>query len=168
MHSTCPFRYYAGDQEELFREAHLVHPQRRRPQPNPPNLKVNSSPRLHTHTITVLILQAQLTATCGAAASPGQEYICDVCMMSYPLSVSTTHEQPTWLNHCRKPGASFLDWCKFLASDQLLETLLLSGECVTVCVCVCVCVSAGDEWPGVWALVLPAVLELVSLCHDNV
>ena len=33
---------------------------------------------------------------------------------------------------------------------------------------VCVCVSAGDEWPGVWALVLPAVLELVSLCHDNV
>jgi len=60
-------RYYAGDQEALFREAHLVHPQRRRPNPKPPSLK------------------AQLTATCGAAASPGQEYICDICMLAYPL-----------------------------------------------------------------------------------
>ena len=41
---------------------------------------------------------------------------------------------------------------------------------MTVCdsVCVCVLLSAGDEWPGMWALVLPAVLELLSLCHDHV
>ena len=37
-----------------------------------------------------------------------------------------------------------------------------------MCDSVCVLLSAGDEWPGVWALVLPAVLELVSLCHDHV
>lgn len=29
--------------------------------------------------------QAQLTSACGAAATPGHEFICDICMLSYPL-----------------------------------------------------------------------------------
>ena len=63
-----PTRFYAGDQEALFRDAHLVHPCKK-PVATPP-VKV----------------QAPLTASCGAAASPGHEYICEICMLAYPQS----------------------------------------------------------------------------------
>ncbi|KAL5515701.1 hypothetical protein EMCRGX_G000905 [Ephydatia muelleri] len=59
-------RYYAGDQQRLFQEAHLVHSVYQRQ-------KSGSGSTV----------KAQLTAACGAAASPGQEYICDICMLAY-------------------------------------------------------------------------------------
>lgn len=62
------YRYYAGDQEALFREAHLIHPQRRIHNPKP-------------------IVKAQTTTSCGAAASPSEEFICDICMLAYQLDV---------------------------------------------------------------------------------
>ena len=65
---SCVYRYYAGDQEALFREAHLFHPQRRIPNPKP-------------------IVRAQTTTSCGAAASPSEEFICDICMLAYQLDV---------------------------------------------------------------------------------
>ncbi|XP_064400829.1 E3 ubiquitin-protein ligase arih1l-like [Halichondria panicea] len=58
-------RYYAGDQQSLFKEAHLVYPPNRSKQPKPVNPKS--------------------TAACGAAATPGQEYICDICFYQYAL-----------------------------------------------------------------------------------
>jgi ariadne-1 len=61
-------RYYAGDQEALFAEAHLVHPCKK-PMLDPPTR-----------------VQTPSTATCGAAASPGQEFICEICMLSYAQS----------------------------------------------------------------------------------
>ncbi|CAI8030003.1 E3 ubiquitin-protein ligase arih1 [Geodia barretti] len=60
-------RYYAGDQEVLFREAHVV-PQRRQ------QSQTDS---------TTLQVRTQSTAACGAAALPGQEFICDICMLAY-------------------------------------------------------------------------------------
>lgn len=60
-------RYYTGDQEALFKEAHLVHPCRRSTKRQP-----SSEPK------------ALSTATCGAAASPGKEYICDICLLAFP------------------------------------------------------------------------------------
>ena len=46
---TVPLRYYAGDQESLFREAHLVYPSRQRKVTNskPTGLRVTTT---HTHT----------------------------------------------------------------------------------------------------------------------
>ena len=79
-------RYYAGDQEALFREAHLIHPKRRNPNP-------------------VIILRAQSTSSCGAAASSNQEYICDICMMSYQIEDMMGLEcghlfcRPCWNNY---------------------------------------------------------------------
>ncbi len=64
------FRYYAGDQEALFAEAHLVHPLKR--------AVVSGSGSVCVRTAS--------TAACGAAASPGQEYICNVCTLAYPKS----------------------------------------------------------------------------------
>jgi hypothetical protein len=63
-------RYYAGDQEALFKEAHVVPPQRRQSQ---------TEARLEVRT--------QSTAACGAAALPGQEFICDICMLAYAFEV---------------------------------------------------------------------------------
>lgn len=73
---SCPYiddyfyntRFYAGDQEALFSEAHLVHPCKK-PPINPPTKVLAPS-----------------TARCGAAASPGQDYICEICMLAYPHS----------------------------------------------------------------------------------
>lgn len=61
-------RFYAGDQEALFNQAHLVHPHKK--------VLANIPTRV----------QATSTARCGAAASPGQEYICEICMLAYPHS----------------------------------------------------------------------------------
>ncbi len=61
-------RFYAGDQEALFTDAHLVHPCKK-PLKTPPTK-----------------VQAPSTARCGAAASPGHEYICEICMLAYPQS----------------------------------------------------------------------------------
>lgn len=61
-------RFYAGDQEQLFSEAHLVHPCKK-PLETPPAR-----------------VQAPSTARCGAAASPGHEYICEICMLAYSQS----------------------------------------------------------------------------------
>ena len=71
MISYTFFRYYSGDQEALFAEAHLVHPHRKQVI-HPPNT-----------------VQAPSTASCGAAASPGQEYICEICMLAYPRTEMT-------------------------------------------------------------------------------
>ncbi|XP_003382988.1 PREDICTED: E3 ubiquitin-protein ligase arih1-like [Amphimedon queenslandica] len=80
-------RYYAGDQEALFREAHLIHPKKRNPNP-------------------VIVVRAQSTSTCGAAASSKQEYICDICMMSY----STDHMMGLECGHlfCRPCWNNYL------------------------------------------------------------
>lgn len=63
-------RYYAGDQEALFKEAHVVPPQRRQSRPD-----------------AKLEVRTQSTAACGAAALPGQEFICDICMLAYAFEV---------------------------------------------------------------------------------
>ena len=93
-------RYYTGDQAALFREAHLVYPPNKRSQHlKPANPKVSTNvitgpfadkhflyndSHIHTHTHT----HTQSTAACGAAATPGQEFICDVCMLQYaPLEM---------------------------------------------------------------------------------
>ena len=62
-------RYYAGDQEALFAEAHVVHPRKK-----PSRASTAKPVRVRTAS----------TATCGAAATPGHEYICEVCMLAYP------------------------------------------------------------------------------------
>ena len=64
----CFVRYYAGDQEALFAEAHLVPPGKK-------SSGVSSRKPAYVRTLS--------TAACGAAASPGQEFICDVCMLAY-------------------------------------------------------------------------------------
>ena len=62
-------RFYAGDQEALFKEAHLVHPRRK------PVCKYPTK------------VQTPCTARCGAAASPGKEFICEICMLAYAHSM---------------------------------------------------------------------------------
>lgn len=37
----------------------------------------------------LLVPQTQSTAACGAAALPGQEFICDICMLAYAFEVHT-------------------------------------------------------------------------------
>jgi ariadne-1 len=71
--STCKWdkeklmeRYYAGDQEALFRDAHLMAPGR-------------------MQRVMVPVVKARSTASCGAAASPSQEFFCDICMLAYPI-----------------------------------------------------------------------------------
>ena len=66
---VCMYRFYAGDQVALFAQAHLVHPHKK-----PPAMSTMMPARLRTTS----------TSRCGAAASPGHEYICEVCMLSYP------------------------------------------------------------------------------------
>ena len=68
VHQVFVVRFYAGDQEALFSEAHLVHPRKKQAHKPPTRLQTPS------------------TASCGAAASPGQEYICEVCMLAYSHS----------------------------------------------------------------------------------
>lgn len=65
-------RYYAGDQMALFKEAHLVHPHTQHQKPK----LTTKQPKL----------RAQATPTCGAAASPGEEYGCEICTLFYSLS----------------------------------------------------------------------------------
>ena len=48
--------------------------------PSPPSLSHLSLP------LPLSCWQAQQTSTCGAAASSGSEYICDICMLSFPLA----------------------------------------------------------------------------------
>ena len=85
-YSLLFFRYYAGDQEALFREAHLIHPKLRNPNP-------------------VIIVRTQSTLNYGAAASSNQEYICDICMISYQtedmmgLECGHLFCRPCWNNY---------------------------------------------------------------------
>ena len=88
----------------------MVYPQRRRPQPSSKHtVRVSrgySEPAYTSDTLTIpssfslstslppspslslpLLSQTQSTATCGAAALPGQEFICDICTLAYPFEV---------------------------------------------------------------------------------
>ena len=91
---TVLCRYYAGDQQALFNEAHVVPPQRQLSQPDSRlHVRVSLSPSLFPSSgllyLLSLSLQTQSTAACGAAALPGQEFICDICMMAYAFEVRT-------------------------------------------------------------------------------
>ena len=80
-HST---RYYAGDQEALFKEAHVVPPQHRQFRPDTKQeVRVGHTPSIRGCCHVPLCVQTQSTAACGAAALPGQEFICDICMLAY-------------------------------------------------------------------------------------
>ncbi|XP_065912910.1 E3 ubiquitin-protein ligase arih1-like [Dysidea avara] len=68
-------RYYAGDQEALFKEAHVIDPTKK-PKPKiPVVVRMNST--------------TKSTVSCAAAASPVQEFICDICLLAYPLKEMT-------------------------------------------------------------------------------
>lgn len=78
-------RYYAGDQEALFREAHVVPPQQT--DNTTLQVRVSLSPASLLEQLLSPSLQTQSTAACGAAALPGQEFICDICMLAYVFDV---------------------------------------------------------------------------------
>ena len=42
--SSADLRYYAGDQESLFKDAHLVYPKQRKSSAKPPGLRVSGKP----------------------------------------------------------------------------------------------------------------------------